>query len=99
MARLVLEKDNGEKILLREGLAEDITQSDILIRSDYVATVLWSRDDIASTLIDKGYKDSDENIEQVIGSGELGPLGDCDDEDWNVINNAVKHVAGQLERL
>lgn len=99
MARLVLEKDNGERIVLKEEIAETTTSNDILLRSDYFATVLWSKDDIAATLIGKGFKDSDENIKHVIDSGMLDVLGDCTDEDWNVIDNAINQLEQQLEEL
>ena len=99
MARLILEKENGERIVIREEVAETTIPSDILFRSDYFATVLWSKDDLASTLIGKGFKDSDINIKHIIDSGVLDILGELTDADWNVIDNAIDQASHQLEKL
>lgn len=99
MAQLILEKENGERIVLKAEVAETTTADDILLRSDYFATVLWSKEDIASTLVGKGFKDSDENINHVIDSGELEILGICSDADWYVIDKAIDELKHVLEKI
>lgn len=65
---------------------------DLLNRNDYIATTLWSREDIASMLEERGIEPSEENIDAVLDSGCLKYLGDCNDEDWMMINDAITHA-------
>lgn len=97
MAKLILQKDNGEQIVVAMDVSEDLLTSDVLIRSDYIATKLWSKGDVAAKLVERGFKDTDKNISLVINTGMLSHLHDCTDEDWETINQAVDEVADKLE--
>lgn len=66
--------------------------SDILDRRDYVAAVLWTREDIAECLKEKGFEGNEENINRVVESGWLDALNDCSDVDWNVIFDAIDNL-------
>ena len=62
---------------------------DIIDRNDYIATKLWCRDDVKEILIEKGYAGTENEIDEVINTGRLETLGDCTDEDWEIIDSAI----------
>lgn len=68
---------------------------DVLFRSDYIATKLWSRDDVAACLQEKGFDGTDDEIDAVISAGYLKYLGDCTDGDWEMIYNAITLALGK----
>lgn len=72
---------------------EDDCRLDLLNRDDYIAMKIWSRNDIASCLEEKGYPVTEENIDRVIDSGELKGLDFCSDGDWEIIYQAIKRHA------
>lgn len=78
--------------ILRTGADE----YDILNRHDYIATKLWSEEDVKSCLVDRGYLPTDENVALV--ANDLGDLGDCTDDEWEVIYGAIRENASELER-
>lgn len=65
---------------------------DLLNRNDYIETVLWSSNDIADKLTEKGIEPTDNNIKKVIYSGYLKHLGECTEEDWMTIEFAIDNV-------
>ncbi len=66
-----------------------IEKRDIILRSDYVATKLWSRDDIEAELKIMGYEGNNEQVEDAINRCALEAiLGDCSD-DWDKIYDAL----------
>lgn len=71
---------------------------DILDRRDYIATTLWSDEDLRDCLAEEGYEDSPENISILKQSGDLVGLGDCQDESWAVIYGAIRENADHLKR-
>ena len=71
-----------------EFFIEDIGVN-IINRDDYVATKLWSREDIETKLREKGYEGSFEQVNAVINTGCLKALGDCTDNDWEIIHIAI----------
>lgn len=68
---------------------------DEICRSDYIATKLWSREDVESTLIEEGYEGTKQEIDEVINTGYLKALGDCTDSDWDIIKYAIRDAAAR----
>lgn len=60
MARLILETQNGSRVIRRD-LPENVSNQDILYAGDYIARKLWSREDIKDRLEVLGY-DSNEKF-------------------------------------
>ena len=81
-----------EKLVRMMAQADKLNPNDVLNRKDYIATTLWSEEDIGARLEEKGYDASDENIAAVIKAGELNHLGDCLDEHWETIDQAIKNA-------
>lgn len=96
MARLILETQNGSRVIRRD-LPEDVLNSDILYAGDYIARKLWSREDIEGKLEDLGYEANDDIIDNVINSGRLKSLNDCSDEEWNCIENAIEETISNMK--
>lgn len=71
---------------------------DLLNRDDYIATVLWSKEDIEAALEEKGYPVTKGNVNAVINSGMLKALGDCTDGDWEIIYQAIDNCASGKTR-
>ena len=88
----VIETSNAslvEKIkhLLRTG--DSRCASDIIDRSDYIATKLWCEEDVLSKLAENGYEASDENLEEVLSRLDEDILTDCTDQEWKAIDDAI----------
>lgn len=98
MARLILETQNGIRVIRRD-LPEDVSNSDILYAGDYIARKLWSREDIEGKLEDLGYEANDDIIDNVINSGMLRSLNDCNDYDWGCIENAIEETISNMEDM
>ena len=88
MAKLLFIKDNGESVVLREDLCDN-DQYGVLIRSDYIASKLWMRDDVIKRLRRSGFKGTEEEVNAVMNTGILKGLGDCTDDDWQIIDYAI----------
>ena len=71
---------------------------DLLNRDDYIATKLWSKEDIEAALEEKGYPVTEDNVNAVINSGMLKTLGDCTDGDWEIIYQAIDNCASGKTR-
>jgi hypothetical protein len=69
--------------------------ANIIDRNSYIATKLWSREDVLSVLTERGFEGTEEQIDAVVNTGILDGLNECTDQDWEVIGYAV-HEA--LER-
>lgn len=96
MARLILQRENGTGIVVRDDLPEGVQVSDILVRSDYIAAKLWIEEDVKEYLLSHGYSDCEENVAAVINTGILNDLEDCTDADWEFFNLAVNTVEEEL---
>lgn len=79
--------------ILRTGADE----YDILNRHDYIATKLWTEEDVKSCLVDRGYAPSDENVALV--ASDLKGLGDCTDDEWGIIYGAIRDNSSELQRM
>lgn len=93
MARLLLEKEteNGvETQVIRNDLPDSVKSLDILYRNDYFATTLWCEEDIAGRLEELGYEGTQSQVNAVLNSGLLKNLGDCTDQDWEMIDYAIR---------
>lgn len=77
--------------------ADTLYPSDVINRRDCIATTIWTNDDIAAKLEEKGYEPSDENIAAVISTGALKNLGDCLDYHWGTIDNAIAEAMQSTE--
>lgn len=62
------------------------------LEENYIAYKLWSREDVANELLEAGYADSEENIDEVLNAG-VGGLHDCTDDNWQIIQNAIFYAA------
>lgn len=78
--------------ILRTGADE----YDILNRHDYIATKLWTEEDVKSCLVDRGYEPSDENVALV--ANDLKGLDDCTDDEWGIIYGAIRDNSSELQR-
>ena len=68
----------------------------ILNRHDYIAAKFWTEEDVKNCLVDRGYLPTDENVALV--ANNLKSLGDCTDNEWEVIYGAIRENASELER-
>ena len=89
MAKLILEKENGERILIRDDLPEYASKHNIFYGGDYLAMKLWVKDDIRNELICRGYEGTQDEIDAVVNTGYLKLLNDCTDYDWWCIDYAI----------
>lgn len=96
MARLILENENGSRVIRRD-LPENVLNSDILYAGDYFARKLWNREDIKDRLEVRGYDSNEKFIDEVINSGKLKSLNDCTDSEWNCIDNAIEETISNME--
>lgn len=65
---------------------------DIIDRRSFLATKLWSREDVLSVLNEEGFEGTEVQIDAVINTGILKGLGDCTDTDWEIIRYAVSEA-------
>jgi hypothetical protein len=86
--KIVLYDDN-EKIVAEKPVPKGTTIHDIFNRSEFIATKLWSEEDVRSQLEANGFEPSDDNIAAVINTGYLKRLDDCTDADWMIIDYAI----------
>lgn len=77
---------------LIKGKNDDAEIERIVILDDYIAKTLWCREDVAYRLIEKGFAGTEEEVDEVLNSGELDTLGDCLDQHWEIINQAIDSV-------
>lgn len=96
MARLILETQNGSRVI-RRNLPENVSNQDILYADDYFARKLWNRDDIKDRLEVLGYDSNEKFIDEVINSGKLKSLNDCTDSEWNCIDNAIEETISNMK--
>lgn len=87
--KLILEKDNGEQILVRDDLPDYTSKHSIFYRGDYIAMKLWTEEDVQRQLWVNGYKGTQDEIDAVVNTGELDLLYDCTDYDWGCIDYAI----------
>lgn len=78
------------KALTRGKKNDDVIH--VFDENTYVATKLWSSDDVKGVLLEMGYKPSDKNVAAVLATNELRKLEGCTDEDWKIIRNAIKEA-------
>lgn len=94
MSKVIFVDDNGNQEVIREG---NINKYDVLFRSDYFAAKLWSREDILLRIEDNYcfHKATDEEIDAIINAGgKWYGLNDCDDGEWNCIDDVIEEVLG-----
>ncbi len=93
----------AKAINLDEGALEILKRyfkgEDVLFRSDYIATTLWTEEDIAIRLQDNGYEGTQEEVDEVLSTGYLRDLGDCTDGDWQQIDDAIYEARERLEEI
>lgn len=62
---------------------------DIIRESDYIAVKKWSEEDVIKVCRELGLFGTEEQVSDIINSGQLDVLADCTDQDWNVLYDAV----------
>ena len=77
------------KELERAGYIVKKKSVDIIDRNDYIATKLWSEEDVRVPLDDRGISYTDETVAAIINTGILKGLGDCTDNDWAIVDYAI----------
>lgn len=92
MAKLIIEKENGERVVVRDDLPENVPPRDILYRGDYIAMKLWMIDDVRSVLQEYGFEGTDEEIDEVLNMRDIYYLNDCTDDDWFCIGAAIEEA-------
>ncbi len=68
---------------------------DVINRNDFIATKLWSREDIKERLAYKHYRDTDENVDKIVATGYLKGLGERAANDWDIIDAAIYEALGR----
>ena len=81
------EKIDQKEVKLLKTFRE--TPHNVIIRSDYIATKLWCREDVKTALRDRRYRGTNAEIDAVVNTGYLNGLEDCNDIDWNIIDEAL----------
>ena len=61
----------------------------VIDRSSYIASKLWSREDVLGMLQTNGYEGTEDEIDAVISTGCLDELNDCTEQDWEIIGHAI----------
>lgn len=70
-----------------------ITESPaITIEEEPIARKTWCREDVASILRQNECEGTEKEIDEVINTGMLSALEDCTDEDWQIIDDAVRYA-------
>ena len=75
-----------QKLIEGKGDEQEI---DLIDRNDYVAVKLWTEEDIAGCLEEKGFPAEAAHIAEVINHGAARSLHDCTEEDWECIYSAI----------
>lgn len=65
----------------------------IIDRDEYIATILWQKDDIRAALQEKGIEPSDGNVQAVLNDIMVGDLENCE-RGWGVIADGIERVFG-----
>lgn len=73
-------------------ILEKTDWNEVFSSRDYVATKLWSEDDIRAELKENDYEGTDEQVAAVINSGKLKHLEDCTDSEWEIIGRTIDTV-------
>lgn len=101
MASLIIEKENGERVVVRNDLPEYVSKYNIFYGGDYIARKLWTEEDVRTELIVHGYEGTQDEIDAVVNTGELDLLNDCTDYDWWCIDYAIEtaQIHGDLPEV
>lgn len=86
----IIKKMSELEFILRFNKCEKIEPADIINLNDYVAWKLWSRDDIEKAIKAEGYEATEKNINVVCNHSVLDQLGDCTDEEWDILRCAAR---------
>ena len=91
MAKLILIKDNGESLIIRDNLPGNVVKSDILYKKDYMAMKLWDRNDVEDRMEELSMFPSKSIVDSVCECIEIEEsLEECDDRDWYIIDDTIK---------
>ena len=94
MAKLILIKDNGESLTIRDNLPGNVVKSDILYKKDYMAMKLWDRNDVEDRMEELSMFPSKSIVDSVCECIEIEEsLEECDDRDWYIIDDAIKRCS------
>ncbi len=101
-SNVYLAGNGGCSINLDEGALRVLERyyngEEVLFRSDYFATKLWSPMDIACRLNELGYEPSEENVKAVIKEGGAwNCLTEIDDSEWSCIDYLIKEAMRKAE--
>lgn len=94
MAKLILIKDNGESLTIRDNLPGNVVKNDILYKKDYMAMKLWDRNDVEDRMEELSMFPSKSIVDSVCECIEIEEsLEECDDRDWYIIDDAIKRCS------
>ena len=94
MAQLLIKKENGEEILIRDNLPENVIPNDFFYKEDYIGMKLWTSTDVYTECIDMGECFPSvkliERASNILKKNEC--LNDCSDSDWDIIRQVLKDI-------
>ena len=74
---------------LVEGL-DDSAYISVINKEQFVATKLWTKEDVEQVIEENGFEATDDFYKLVIENLDISVLEECRDEEWNAIKDAVK---------
>ena len=77
---------------------DDSDYLDLINRDDYIASKLWSKQDIINQMNEMGIEVTEDNVADVINSGLLKGLNECSDQDWGIISDAINVIINKEEK-
>ena len=86
MAKVIFVNDNGDQIIIREKIPDNLEE--VIIKSDYVAVKTCSRDDIAAALEAEGCSCTTGDVDAVIAEG-VDDLMTWNEADDRILQNAI----------
>ena len=90
MAQIIIRKNDGKEIIVKNNVPESIIASDVLYSGDYIGQKLWCKEDV----IQQAYEDDLFPSKSLIEGAcryldESGRLSDTTDSDWATISYAL----------
>ena len=102
MAKLIIEKKNGERIVVRDDLPEYVSPYSFLYRDDYPAIKVLSKDFIRHALLVEGYEGTEDEVDSVAcAGGDWDGFVDYSDGDWYCVGYAIQtaQINGDLPEV
>ena len=100
MAQIIIKKNDGTEIVVKNNVPESIIASDVLYSGDYIGQKLWCKEDV----IQQAYEDDLFPSKSLIEGAcrylnDSGRLSDATDSDWATISYALYRNKGLPESI